>query len=521
MIVDTGDRVEGNGLYDASDPKGQYTFDIVSQQHMDVITIGNHELYKNNASQNEYKRLVPTFRDSYISSNVDIIDPKTNETVPLAPRFRKITTKQQGIRICAFGFLFDFYRNANNTRVQLVEDAIKEDWFQEAIRDADVDLFLVAGHAAVRSHEFDAIFKAIRAVKWDTPIQFLGGHQHIRDYKKFDSKAFGLASGRFMETIGFQSISGLSTGSKDVVQNRASFKFSRRYIDNNLFSFYHHTGLNESTFPTEQGTKVSKQIKAARKNLDLDDTFGCATDDLWMSRAKYPSKDSIFSWIEEQVFPDVINDTTRSNKARLAFMNTGGIRFDILKGPFTRDSTFMISPFTSGFRYIKDVPFDKAKKILDILNNNGPIFHEADPQLQTQFLSPPAQGQLQHNIHYDVAANLDRSGSQIHLGSKPNLTPGYTTKDDAGNDGDDTLHSAITFYDVPNCIQALVKPSAMKDDPEVVDLVFIDFIQPWMLLALKFTGLEYDVEDVADYMEGQNLTTLLARWVSHHWKKNC
>ena len=35
LIVDTGDRVEGNGLYDASHPKGLFTYDIFKEQ--DVI----------------------------------------------------------------------------------------------------------------------------------------------------------------------------------------------------------------------------------------------------------------------------------------------------------------------------------------------------------------------------------------------------------------------------------------------------------------------------------------------------
>ena len=43
LIVDTGDRVEGNGLYDASNPQGLYTRRAFQQQHMDIICLGNHE----------------------------------------------------------------------------------------------------------------------------------------------------------------------------------------------------------------------------------------------------------------------------------------------------------------------------------------------------------------------------------------------------------------------------------------------------------------------------------------------
>ncbi|KAH7267844.1 uncharacterized protein BKA55DRAFT_556669 [Fusarium redolens] len=40
----------------------------------------------------------------------------------------------------------------------------------------------------------------------------------------------------------------------------------------------------------------------------------------------------------------------REDKPRLAITNTGGIRFDIFKGPFTRGSIYTINRFLSGFR---------------------------------------------------------------------------------------------------------------------------------------------------------------------------
>ena len=129
LLIDTGDRVEGNGLYDASNPKGKYTFDIFKEQHIDIITPGNHELYLKNSSTNDYYKLVPNYKDAYIASNLDIYNPETGKLQPLAPRYRKFTTKNQRIRVVAFGFLFNFRGNANNTVVQPVEDAIKEKWF--------------------------------------------------------------------------------------------------------------------------------------------------------------------------------------------------------------------------------------------------------------------------------------------------------------------------------------------------------------------------------------------------------
>lgn len=518
LLIDTGDRVEGNGLYDSSRPKGIYLSDILKQQHIDLLSSGNHELYKQNTSEAEFLTTVPNFRGNYLASNIDIIDPRTQELVPLAPRFKKFTTQKQGIRIVAFGFLFDFTGNYNNTVVQRVEDTIKEEWFQEAIQDQDVDLFLVAGHVPVRSKEYTAIFKAIRNVHWDAPIQFFGGHLHIRDYVKYDSNAHGLASGRFMETIGFMSIDGLGAGAPT---------FSRTYIDNNLFSFLHHTELDESKFHAKNGKNVSKMIEDARKALHLDLVHGCAPKDFWMTRAPYPSDDSIYSWLENEVLPDALRDQSRHGTPALAIVNTGAIRFDVRKGPFTQDTTFIVSPFTNGFRYIKDVPRETAKRVLDVLNAQPQVLDEA--QLEDDYrndLGPPMQ--MNRDRNFIPASNFvpednikfEALLSQVPLSSdehwRPKVLPGYTTRDDGGDDGDDTIHSSIPTFRPPNCIQASIRPDL---ESEKVDLVYVDFIEPHMIDAAKFSGLDVDFKkDSAVYMPGKMLTDLILAWVKENWK---
>ena len=522
LIIDTGDRVEGNGLYDASEPKGLFTFDIFQEQHMDIICSGNHELYKRSSAENEYFINAPAYPDSYLASNLDIYDPDSGELVPLAPRAKKFTTKNQGIRIMSFGFLYNFDRNANNTVVQRVEQTIQEEWFQAAIRDREIDLFVVTGHSAIRSAEFDLVFRAIRSVQWDTPIQFFGGHFHIRDCRRFDSKSYGLASGRFMETIGFQSINGLSTNTSSTISNPTFF---RRYIDNNLYSLYHHTGHNETTFHSDRGRNITKAIAESRTALNLDVTFGCAPRDLWMARAPYPSKDSIFTWLEEEVFPAIVNDTSRGDRPRLVISNTGAIRFDIFKGAFTKDSTYIICPFTSGFHYLKDVPYEKAKHLITLLNRAGEIFESADPSYALWKLLPPDQINLpinNNNIHPSISPH-ENSQSPLSTHTYDRLIPGYTTHDDLGTDGDDSIHSPISFYRVPNCIQSTINPShiSLTEDDVVVDVVFNEFIQPWILLGLKFLGLDFDDEDVERYMPEETLTTLIAKWVGENWRENC
>jgi hypothetical protein len=525
LLIDTGDRIEGNGIYDASTPKGKYTYDIFKEQEIDVITTGNHELYQTDAAAREYDLTVPNFKGKYLASNLDYINPKTREQVPMAQRYRTFTTKNQGIRVLAFGFLFNFKGNGNNTVVQPVEETIQEQWFQEAIREK-VDLFIVAGHATLPGPEYKALYQAIRSQNWDTPIQFFGGHSHIRDYHKYDSKAYGLQAGRYMETIGWMSIEGIKAKGKEGeindIEPRAGMSFKRLYIDNNLFGYHYHTGLNKSSFPTERGLNVSAAIFKARKALKLDYNFGCAPKDLWMNRAPYPSNDSIFTWLENEVIPEVAVIPERKDVPTLALTNTGGIRFDIFKGAFTRDTTYIISPFVSKFLYLPDVPFKAAKQVEKLLNSAGQILFA--PEMQASQLAPPEQ----MSIHSDIIGlpiipephTLGGAQLPLRLGDDgPALVPGYTTKDDAGDEGDDTLHAPITFYKVPNVIQS-ARSFPADADPENVDLVFVDFIQPWVLTALQFTGENLTVHEVAPY-GNETFTDLMADWIKRHWGQDC
>lgn len=67
LVVDTGDRAEGNGLWDASDPKGNYTRAIISRLDLDLVTTGNHELYNGTTALNEFLEMVPQFEGQYLS----------------------------------------------------------------------------------------------------------------------------------------------------------------------------------------------------------------------------------------------------------------------------------------------------------------------------------------------------------------------------------------------------------------------------------------------------------------------
>lgn len=478
--------------------------------------------------------MVPGYKQNYLASNVDFIDSRNGKRLPFAQRYRKFTTKNHGIRVLAFGFLFDFTGNDNNTIVQPVEETIKEEWFQDAIRDREVDIFVVAGHVGLVQSEFQNIFEVIRAVQWDTPIAFFGGHLHVRDYKKFDDKAYGLASGRYLETIGFQSVSGLPSRKEheqSLSVQLAKPNFARRYIDNNLFSYYHHTGRNETTFPTAHGRIISSMIAKARKHLDLDKRYGCAPQDYWMTRAPYPSNTSIFTWLDSHVVPTMVVERSRTENPRIIIGNTGAMRFDIFKGPFTRDTTYIVSPFTSGFRYIPSVPFRIADRLLEVLNKAGDFLDASldTSELAAAQLAPPETVAHASERALPASENIkfllsDLAQSPLFSASNakdPALTPGYTTTDDAGSDGDDTVHSPIQFFDVLPCFETRVNVNEDAKPEDTVDVVYLEFIQPWMLAALRFLGAEYEEGDTATYLGEKSFTEMIREWVEENWDGDC
>jgi hypothetical protein len=77
---------------------------------------------------------------------------------------------------------------------------------------------------------------------------------------------------------------------------------------------------------------------------------------------------------------------------------------------------------------------------------------------------------------------------------------GYTTVDDFGTDGDDTLHSKPPYYPQPNFFQASVSLPSDGTHPESVDLIFLDITQKYILPALSLVGANYTKEQISYYM---------------------
>lgn len=217
----------------------------------------------------------------------------------------------------------------------------------------------------------------------------------------------GLESGRYCETLGWLSMSGINsstftgnvfprgvenpttkavkistaTASSSTatatatshISSAPSILYSRRYLDWNRLTFaYHAVGSQDTTFDYKSGVRVTKEITTTRTKENLTSLYGCAPSTWCQSCAPFGSEGNIFSLLQTALATVVVNES-RADTPRLIIINTGSVRFDLVEGPFTYDDSFIVSPFSDGFQFIKDVPYSLASQILGVLVSHSDV----------------------------------------------------------------------------------------------------------------------------------------------------
>jgi hypothetical protein len=460
-----------------------------------------------------------------VTSNVQILNPATGQYEYIGSQYYYFTTPH-GLNIMSFGVLYDFTGNSNASKITKGADLVKESWFLAAINDPrPIDLYLVIGHNPVRgsSSTMKLIFNTIRALKPDTPIQFFGGHTHIRDFAVYDNKSTALESGRYCETLGWLSISGIKsatytgnpfphglahastpavpkTVTGPVSTTPSTLLYSRRYLDWNRNTFTYHS-INDSSassFDLHSGLRVTSDITAARKALNLTAIYGCAPRTYCQYCKPQDDPGSIYPLLQTALATVVVNQT-RATIPRIILINSGSVRFDLVEGPFTFDDSFIVSPFTDAFQYIPNVPWAQASQVLGILNAGAFQKRSEAPQASLDELFG-RETCLDPPITHDTLSVNRRSYAGGRVVKRQSVvTPGYTTTDDFGTDGDDTIHSSIPDFFVTNDIQANASFPA-TGNPTVVDVIFLDFIAPNVIAALAKAGASYTTADVSYYL---------------------
>ncbi|KAI5960095.1 uncharacterized protein KGF55_004818 [Candida pseudojiufengensis] len=464
LLIDSGDKIDGSGISDISKIHGQYSTPIFVKQNYDILTIGNHELYLLESSIQEFKAVQEYFPDNYITSNVEFNNNGT--FVPFGSKFKYFETEIKKTRILAFGFLFDFKRFNSGTKVTPIKEEIEKQWFKDTLKQyqGKVDLIVIAGHTPIDHNwpEFYHLHKHLRKYYPNTIIQYFGGHSHIRDFSIFDKNSTGIQSGRYCETVGWVSI---DLNKKDLETKE---RFSRSYIDFNLNSFHKHSKKDIKNFDSEKGIEVTKLVAKTRKDLKLNTQIGTVHSNYYVDYVPIDHPKNIFNLITNQV----LNDLPGSGE-RIIIINTGSIRYDLYKGPYTIDSQYIVSPFENKWVNLT-VPKSIATKVAEKLNEASYI--------STTRLKPPHHYLKKEIVYSDEAKDKK-------------LSKGYVTHDDFGSNGDDTPHKPVINFDIPNVVQSVQLNNEIES---FIDLVFYDFITPNIKWALK--ELNYEIQ------EGENPT---------------
>lgn len=298
--------------------------------------------------------------------------------------------------------------------------------------------------------------------------------------------------------------------------------YSRRYLDWNRLTFeYHATDSQASTFDYHSGLRVTGEITDVRAQLNLSALYGCAPATYCQSCQPFESAGNIFSLVSTALGAIVVN-TTRSTIPRYVIVNTGSIRFDLVKGPFTYDDSFIVSPFTDAFQYIPNVPYNMASKVLSALN--GATLPDKRDSAGSVFGSMPLVADRDSCVDPTIGLISGETGDLKTRGitrRQTAVTPGYVTSDAFGTDGDDTVHSKIPSYSQPNYAQGNASFPTDGTTPATVDVVFLDYFASTVVSVLNNMGATYTTNDVSYYLPISFTTqSYLPEYAKKYWQEN-
>lgn len=235
----------------------------------------------------------------------------------------------------------------------------------------------------------------------------------------------------------------------------------------------------------------------------------------YLSRFPLRSEMSIFSLLTANVLPNLLVRPDRPAKP-MVILNTGSVRFDIFKGPFTRNDQWIMQPFANNFLYVKDVPTSLARRVLPYLNIVGEHgFAAAGAPSEASLSTDEAKARDDADVEQHYQRSLKHAAASHALTARSDrLTLGYVTKDACPGLGDDTLHKPFPY--VP---QPIFVSTELDDRDRKVDIVFLDFIKIDIVMALNKLQHDrtYSDSDVDLYVKDLSANTLMQTYAERYW----
>eukprot|EP00299_Pterocystis_sp_00344_P017321 c8680_g1_i2.p1 GENE.c8680_g1_i2~~c8680_g1_i2.p1 ORF type:complete len:612 (+),score=133.42 c8680_g1_i2:323-2158(+) len=398
FIVDNGDIVDGTGVSDATAVRGVALFPLLKELPYDALNIGNHELYSEATIRGilEPNGYADHFRGKYLTSNVILSDTKQ----PIGIRSSVLVGSRTGTRLVAFGFLYNMLDASPAVTVLPVQEVVQTEWFVAALQQ-DVQAVLVLAHMDLQNDLLFVILEKIREVKGSTfPVLFVTGHSHYRGFAQFDSHAVSIEAGRFLDTVGFASIT--LTPEKVIT--------SHRFVTANADELARVTEVSRHSFVTENGSRLKSMIQKVRQELELDRVVGCSPQHYFVGT-------QLWQLYSQNIVPRMLD----FDNSTILLMRTTGIRYDLFEGVVTTDDLLCVFPFPNRF--------------MIIVGLNGSMIRELVPSLSISFrLSVELTSLEASSLYRVVIQDFDRSSittTLTRLGTQDyavsNVDTEYTT----------------------------------------------------------------------------------------------
>ncbi|KAG7374210.1 calcineurin-like phosphoesterase [Nitzschia inconspicua] len=361
FFVNNGDFVHGTGL---SQMPGNpsYLIPLLEKMPYDAVNCGNHELYGEANVQYMMRPggYIDWWGDRYLTSNIAVTSTHNGDkTETLFGNRYKILHGNKS-KLLVFGFLYDMPDATTLVKIQQVEDAVQESWFQNVLTVEHYDAILVLAHMDLVDPLIEVIRSAIRKRVGDgIPIVFITGHTHYRGVQQLEDLTMTFEAGKYLDTVGFVSF----PRKESVRSTNSSSLFQHMFLDTNKKVLFEetlgYTGASEGE--TKNGKDLSAFIEVTREKLGLTQEIGCAPESYYVER-RLEEQNSLWRLYRDEVIPKVFTTPETEEQGGdilpiAMLLSKGTWRYDIFNNAtLIADDIMVVAPFNDTIVYMGSFP---------------------------------------------------------------------------------------------------------------------------------------------------------------------
>lgn len=365
FFVMNGDWIDGTGL--AMNGNTFTLTQILQKMPWDAINVGNHELYHKPVLQaiRQPGAFIDWWSGRYLSSNIvwnDTKQPMTGKRYTLLKGFSK--------SVLVFGFLYNMMNADGLVEVETVEWVVNQTWFANALRTESYDAIIVLAHMGFNDGLVTVINRKIRNIldeqeKPVTPIQFITGHTHIRNYTVLDKSSTSFEAGRFLDTVGFVSFPAKATRGKQVSQP-AQEVFHNVFVNATKQILRETIGKTKEEYLTPRGRQLSTLIGRSMEELGLNEVIGCI-DNFYTPEDAVGTEHSLWGFFNDHVV------ASKFQPHEILLIHTGEFRYTL--APFASKrvrvgDVIAAAPFNSSLHVLRNLPGSLIDQLRTKLNGN-------------------------------------------------------------------------------------------------------------------------------------------------------